>query len=48
VGDKNKIAIKDMIKICAKHAHVKKSKKRKYGLVARYSIRNENHNLEDA
>jgi hypothetical protein len=48
VGDKNKMTIKDMIKICAKHAHVKKCKKRKYGLVARYSIRNESNNLEDA
>jgi hypothetical protein len=49
VGDRNKITIKDIIKICAKHAHVKKiQKKRKYGLVARYSVRNENNNLEDA
>jgi hypothetical protein len=48
VGDRNKITIKDMIKICAKHAHVKKCKKRKYGLDARNSVRNENKNLEDA
>jgi hypothetical protein len=27
VGDRNKITIKDMIKICAKHAHVTKCKK---------------------
>jgi hypothetical protein len=27
VGDGNKITIKDMIEICAKHAHVKKCKK---------------------
>jgi hypothetical protein len=26
VGDRNKITIKDMIKICAKHAHVKNVK----------------------
>jgi hypothetical protein len=26
-GDRNKITIKDMIEICAKHAHVKKCKK---------------------
>jgi hypothetical protein len=33
VGDRNKITIKDMIKICVKHAHVKKCKKRKYGIM---------------
>jgi hypothetical protein len=27
VGDRNKITIKDLIEICAKHAHVKKSEK---------------------
>jgi hypothetical protein len=48
VGDRNKITIKDMIKICAKYAHVKKCKKRKYGIDARNSVRNENKNLEDA
>jgi hypothetical protein len=48
VGHTNKITIKDMIKICAKHAHVKKCKKRKYGIDARNSVRNENKNLEDA
>jgi hypothetical protein len=48
VGDRNKITIKDMIEICAKHAYVKKCKKRKYGLDAMNSVRNENKNLEDA
>jgi hypothetical protein len=48
VGDRNKITIKAMIKICTKQAHVKKCKKRKYGLDARNSVRNENKNLEDA
>jgi hypothetical protein len=47
VGDRNKITIKDMIKICAKHAHVKNCKKRKYELVARNSVRNENNNLNE-
>jgi hypothetical protein len=48
VGDRNKITRKDMIEICAKHAHVKKCKKRKYGLDARNSVKNESKNLEDA
>jgi hypothetical protein len=48
VGDRNKITITDMIKICAKHAHVKKCKKRKYGIDARNAVRNENINVEDA
>jgi hypothetical protein len=47
VGDRNKITIKDMIEISAKHAHVKKCKKRKYGLDARNSVRNESKNLEE-
>jgi hypothetical protein len=48
VADRNKITVKDMLKICAKHARVKKCKNRKYGLDARNSVRNENKNLEDA
>jgi hypothetical protein len=47
MGGRNKITIKDMIEICAKHAHVKKCKKRNYGLDARNSVRNESKNLED-
>jgi hypothetical protein len=41
VGDRNKITIKDMIEICAKHSHAKKcEKKRKYGLDAINSVKN--------
>jgi hypothetical protein len=48
VGDRNKITIKHMIAICAKHAHVKNVKKGKYELDANDSVRIENKNLEDA
>jgi hypothetical protein len=48
VGDKNKVTIKDIIKISAKDAYVKKCKKRMYGLDTRNSGRNKNENLEDA
>jgi hypothetical protein len=48
VGDRNKITVKDKIESCAKHAHVKKCEKRKYGLDSRNSVRNESKNLEDA
>jgi hypothetical protein len=48
VGDKNKMTIKDMIKIVPSMHMSQNVKKRKYGLVARYSIRNESNNLEDA
>jgi hypothetical protein len=42
VRNRNKITIKDMIEICAKHARVKNvGKKRKYGLDARNSVKNE-------
>jgi hypothetical protein len=42
VGDRNKITIKGMIEICAKHAHVKKCEKKwKYGLDDRNSVKNE-------
>jgi hypothetical protein len=39
VEDRDKITIKDMIEICAKHAHVKNVKKRKYELDARNSVK---------
>jgi hypothetical protein len=47
VGDWNNVTIKHMI-ICAKHDHVKKSKKQKYELDANDSVRNVNKNLEVA
>jgi hypothetical protein len=46
VGDNNKITRKGIIKIFAKQARVKTRKKRKNGLDARNSVRNENKNLE--
>jgi hypothetical protein len=48
VGDRNKITIKDTIEICAKHAHVKNVKKRKYELGTRNSVKTKVKNLEDA
>jgi hypothetical protein len=39
VGDRNKITIKDMTEICAKHAHVKNAKKRKYELDAKNPVK---------
>jgi hypothetical protein len=48
VRDRIKITVKGMIEICAKHARVKNVKKRKYGLDARNSVKNENKNLKDA
>jgi hypothetical protein len=41
VGDRNKITIKNMIEICAKHAHVKNVKKRKYELDAANQTQNQ-------
>jgi hypothetical protein len=44
VRDRNKITIKDMIEICAKHARVKNVKNGKYGLDARNTVKNESKN----
>jgi hypothetical protein len=44
VRERNKITIKDVIEICAKHARVKNVKKRKYELDARNSVKNQSKN----
>jgi hypothetical protein len=48
VGNRNNNTVNHMIAICAKHAHVKKCKKRMVEFDVTDSVRIESKNLEDA